>query len=646
MSKQKQLMMMLIFLMTGGVASTQEFTEDPTPVLEMMPTGAFCIYDMQLTPSGKARKEMFRDLRMLVMVAGGSVVSVGFESDRIQIMDDDGMTLKLDASGRLTGKQRVKEGSKGAIEYFLALDVQRQAGTLTGTFSYLHTQNVTSKGTKSPYLKKDVTGGVKGTAIDEKTLAGANAVHLEAGWDSYLGTKQNFSAVDTGVELVNDLKYARLVWVGPYVGGMQIGDVRHGIRLTPAHVGGAATPLIHKGRLYQFHTRATGDQIMPGYRKIYESNKKGAKDRVESYAKLSGRTVEQVLQRFAPFADEYMTCLDAATGKPLWRIKWPKAGLNYVAHKSAFNNQTGCVGDDTVFAFGTMGVVRALDAKSGKQLWSTPIPGYHDHMRKERQQIIGGVHKPRSREYAHGLNYIGGVVVVPTGVSECGLAGLDGKTGKLLWKGGVLGKTTTPVRWSHQGKEYVIGANAKGKVVCLEPKTGQELWAITDAGSSVHQFVVEGDYLLTTGGCFELSLTGAKNIWRIDANTSFDSRSVGLLYRGNAWIRGDKETGGLVIRRVADGKELHRDPTRGPIAEAMTFAAEGRIFYNHESQHIRGHRFELLGADPASIPPLERGWSPPHVVDLTYVIPIMYPVVDGRIYMRGADAIHCYDLRK
>jgi len=638
--------MMVIFLMTGGVATAQEFTEDPRPVQDPVPTGAAYLYDMQLTPSGKTRKEMLSDVRMLVMVVGESVVSVGFESGRIQIMDDDGMTLKLDASGRLTGKQRVKEGSKSAVEYFLALDVKRQGGELTGTFSYLHTKNVTSKGARSGYLKEDVTGAVMGTAIDEKTLAEANAVHPEADWDSYLGTQQNFSAVDTGVELVDDLNDARLVWVGPYVGGMQIGDVRHGIRLTPAHVGGAATPLIHHGRVYQFHTRATGDQIMPGYREVYESNKNGAKDRVASYAKLSDRTVEQVLQRFAPFADEYMTCLDAATGKPLWRVKWPKAGLNYVAHKSAFSNQTGCVGDDTVFAFGTMGVVRALDAKTGRQLWSTPIPGYHEHMRTERQQIMGGVHKPRSREYAHGLNYIGGVVIVPTGVSECGLAGLDGKTGKLLWKGGVLGKTTTPVRWSHQDKEYVIAADSRGKVVCLDPITGQELWTSNDAGSSEHQYVVEGDTLLTTGGCFELSLTGAKRLWRIDESTSFNSRSVGLLYRGNAWIRGDKESGGLVIRRVADGKELHRDPTRGPTAEAMTFAAEGRIFYNHESQHLRGHMFELLKTDPASIPPLGKGWRPPHVVDLTYVIPVMYPVVDGRIYMRVADAVHCYDLRK
>ena len=55
------MIMMVIFLMTGGVAITQEFTEDPTPVLETMPTGTAYLYDMQLTASGKTRRDMVRD---------------------------------------------------------------------------------------------------------------------------------------------------------------------------------------------------------------------------------------------------------------------------------------------------------------------------------------------------------------------------------------------------------------------------------------------------------------------------------------------------------------------------------------------------------------------------------------------------------
>jgi outer membrane protein assembly factor BamB len=100
-----------------------------------------------------------------------------------------------------------------------------------------------------------------------------------------------------------------------------------------------------------------------------------------------------------------------------------------VAHKNAFTNQTGTIGDGRVFVFGTMGIIRALDAKSGSELWTTAIPGYHEQMRKESD---GGIYKPRSRAYCHGLNLVGGVVIAPMGFSDSKMVGINAKTGKVL----------------------------------------------------------------------------------------------------------------------------------------------------------------------------------------------------------------------
>ena len=39
-------------------------------------------------------------------------------------------------------------------------------------------------------------------------------------------------------------------------------------------------------------------------------------------------------------------------------------------------------------------------------------------------------------------------------------------------------------------------------------------------------------------------------------------------------------------------------------------------------------------------------WRPPHTWTTAYANqPINYPVVDGRLFVRGLDAIYCYDLR-
>ena len=43
-------------------------------------------------------------------------------------------------------------------------------------------------------------------------------------------------------------------------------------------------------------------------------------------------------------------------------------------------------------------------------------------------------------------------------------------------------------------------------------------------------------------------------------------------------------------------------------------------------------------------------YSHPHnlypPIDLAYAIPVMYPTANGRLFMRGQDAIYCYDIRR
>ena len=58
--------------------------------------------------------------------------------------------------------------------------------------------------------------------------------------------------------------------------------------------------------------------------------------------------------------------------------------------------------------------------------------------------------------------------------------------------------------------------------------------------------------------------------------------------------------------------------------------------------------FRRLGAEtPAEGKhPLPGQWHPPHPHDTAYANqPVIYPLVDGRLFVRGHDGLYCYDLR-
>ena len=64
-----------------------------------------------------------------------------------------------------------------------------------------------------------------------------------------------------------------------------------------------------------------------------------------------------------------------------------------------------------------------------------------------------------------------------------------------------------------------------------------------------------------------------------------------------------------------------------------------------------GGQGEPLGRLTADTPaggnhPLPNQWHPPHPHDTAYANqPVVYPLVDGRLLVRGHDGLYCYDLR-
>jgi len=148
------------------------------------------------------------------------------------------------------------------------------------------------------------------------------------------------------------------------------------------------------------------------------------------------------------FRDSGVFCLDAATGKTLWKKVLPGGPLLplYGNHPAS---STPCVANGKCYVIGTDGAVFCLDAKTGKTVW-TGMAG------------DGRVQKHCSFVVADG------VAVIPAGP----LTGFDAETGKVLWTHDKIKATwASPVRWASGGKTCVL-VRAGGKIVCLAPKGG------------------------------------------------------------------------------------------------------------------------------------------------------------------------------
>jgi hypothetical protein len=350
-----------------------------------------------------------------------------------------------------------------------------------------------------------------------------------------------------------------------------------------------------------------------------------------------------------PLADDVVVALDAATGKTLWKTTTPTASVNHQTHKwRGFNPSPFVdVACGTVYLLNYSNRVYALDAKTGAVKW----------------RYDGAASKSFAASGA-GAIAVGNVVALPAGEN---LIGLDAASGKELWK--QPGGNARP--WSAGAQTYFLTTRTvhlnekdeKGKnktvyrVTCHDPATGKAVWKDDiDSRASDYLPIVAGDMLLTYNAVIEqnvadsgrvlaykLAEDGIKKAWDVAAPapvTDSFGMSVGndVLY-----VDGDKR---VFAYRLSDGRKLAAVENVGGARTQLAFFADGRLFIEPEGRHGR-QSFWMLDGDPKNFRALGDEWLPPAPWTTAYAdMPIAYPLVDGRLFVRGFDGIYCYDLRK
>lgn len=189
-------------------------------------------------------------------------------------------------------------------------------------------------------------------------------------------------------------------------------------------------------------------------------------------------------------ADEVTTCLDAATGKEIWKDKYAAlaiSGPSANAHPGP--RSTPAVGEGKIVTFGVGGVLSCLDAGTGKPVWR------NEDFTKDLPKFFTGT----SPLIANGM-----CIIHLGGIEKGELIAFDLKSGKQKWQCASDGASYSSLSiMTIDGKKQLLDLTDKN-LIGVEAESGKLLWQIAEPvkGMSYNTStpVIFGQTVIITGG--------------------------------------------------------------------------------------------------------------------------------------------------
>ncbi len=332
----------------------------------------------------------------------------------------------------------------------------------------------------------------------------------------------------------------------------------------------------------------------------------------------------------------FLICLDL-DGKEQWAANVGKGDPNC----------TPTVDGNRVYTVGRNGELSCVGTESGNVLWS-----------KSFTKDFGG--KMMSGwGYSESPLVDGDRLIVTPGSNDAMLAALDKKTGDVIWKSAVPklgdkgndGAAYSSVVISNAGgtKQYVqlVG---KG-IVSVQASDGKLLWnynKITNGTAAIPTPIVRDDYVFCSsgygdGGAALLKIVKdgaglhADEVWYKKAG-ELQNHHGGVVLLDDYLYMGHGHNQGLpVCVNFLTGKPTW-GPQRGPGGDsAAVVYADGHLYFRYQNGIMA-----LIEANPKGLQVKGKfdvktkdgpGW--PHPV-----------VLDGRLYLRDQQNLHCYNIKK
>ena len=489
-----------------------------------------------------------------------------------------------------------------------------------------------------------------------------------AEWPCWRGPTGGGASPDCGLDLVRDPRDLRLVWKSDeqdIPNGWMHPNGRGNIGIA----GGYGGPMVYGGRVYLAW-------YVPSGKVVDKDALNAAKDKRP--------------EKWLTDADDVLLCLDAATGKTLWKAVMQDRGQSHQLHMHC--PLSGPVAaEGKVYWLGSGGWVHCVDAATGRPLWQSRLGKVANAVSAWKE--AGKVMLSEAGRRLPGVNKccFNSCPAVADGVVACndysdyagsrgngealchGLAAFDANTGGELWSlPDAIGHITSPVVWTHKGKRYFISAGPR-RAVAVEPQSGKVVWEIRApqvAPSAMAAEVPGGRMVtpaLTLGGtpavsedllvlngtfvkhgshqkpysweagltCWRITPAGAEKLWHLPAEQSPYNPISPLIYRPCAYA----VCGKMLCIDAGTGKVLGSAAAGGNHGSPV--ASDGLIFREGAMLQTGPGDFKALGR--LAVP-----WEPFTTA----------AIAEGRLYVRGPkgpggslhtrarDAVYCYDLRK
>ncbi len=327
---------------------------------------------------------------------------------------------------------------------------------------------------------------------------------------------------------------------------------------------------------------------------------------------------------------EYVVALDAATGREIWAHSNP-ASFHEPFGGGGGNGPraTPTFDEGKIFALGATGMLDCLDARTGRVIWSRNIL---------QDAATANVDYGMA---ASPLVYEGLVICNPGGPNGRGLIAYNKNTGEPIWAGGSskAGYSSPTLAMLKQTLTVLIfdgdGAGA------YDAQTGKELWRFPfshDMTENCVQPIAFGDsYVLVSKHYATVLLEVAKNAPRWSVQPRWESRDLRPkftdLVAKDQYVYGfNGDAGILTCLDVATGQRVWRG---GRFGRGQLLLV-GNYFI---AQSDRGE-IALVEATPNGYSELGRfqgldgtTWTPP-------------ALVNGRLFVRNATEVACYDVSK
>jgi outer membrane protein assembly factor BamB len=348
---------------------------------------------------------------------------------------------------------------------------------------------------------------------------------------------------------------------------------------------------------------------------------------------------------------EFLIAVDVKTGKQAWATPvgplYQFEGNRWSAGPSA----TPTVAGGMIYALGGNGDLLCVAAATGKEVWRRNLPKELD----AQVNPIGGGPKNLGWGFTWSPLIDGEQLVCLPGGPKGTVAALDRKSGRLIWQSAEVkdqAAYTSPMAADIDGvRQYVVLTNPG--LFGVNAKDGRLLWRAKRDGAYgtevINTPLIQGSSIFTTvsagnGGCELVKVSRDGNAFKAEsvyANKNL-SNHHGNVIRVGEHLFGHSDGRGWVCQTFGDGKNLWSE--KGKLPAGSVAYADGHLYCYSE-----------VDGTIALVPASPEGWKESGRFKIPQQTKLRKPagriwtppvVAGGRLYLRDQDLLFCFDVKK